>query len=576
MVALLGLNFNQTLLDLVVVNTLYAYSAYYGLMGGGFVLLFVGFIGMGAYTFTLVVAHVTPSITIGLLLAVLICIAVAAVVLLPLRRLEGVYLGIVSLVFVSLLQTIELGWQSVTGGSTGLTLALSVQIGTAVLVPVALAIIGMTAIVGRSTLGLLIRSRRHDTLLTSSLGVDVSRLWYCLGLVSAGLAGLAGGLSASWYGFISPSTYSFQLIVLTIAMVMLGGSDHWIGPLIGATILTLLTQEFVSLINWSYVVVGAVLLVIVLIAPSGIAGTIRRLIIRRRREANPEVATPEQALTLEQAPPMDESQTVKSSAAEAEDRLAKRQKQDAMIEARDISWRVAGLQILDDISLSVSPGEVCGLIGPNGSGKSSLMNVLSGITQSDQGQVLLNGEDLTGKQSHLYARSGLSRTFQGVRLLEDETVRSNVEIAAWRANRFSRLRRLIPGRDGSTAQHGSTPEEVLTRTGHLESAGRLAGDVSHGTRRMTEFARALVPNPEVLLLDEPTSGVSVETVSLMKRLVSEEAKRGCAILLVDHDLSVIRDVCDRVIVLDAGKMIYDGSVDGALADTAVREAFLGT
>jgi branched-chain amino acid transport system ATP-binding protein len=93
---------------------------------------------------------------------------------------------------------------------------------------------------------------------------------------------------------------------------------------------------------------------------------------------------------------------------------------------------------------------------------------------------------------------------------------------------------------------------------------------------MTEFARALVPNPEVLLLDEPTSGVSVETVSLMKRLVSEEAKRGCAILLVDHDLSVIRDVCDRVIVLDAGKMIYDGSVDGALADTAVREAFLGT
>jgi len=253
MTAVLGLSFNQTILDIIILNSLYAYSAYYGLMGGGFVLLFAGFIGLGAYTYTIVITRVTPSVAVGLVVAVVLCVCIGAIVILPLRRLSGVYLGIVSLVFVALLQTVESGWQSLTGGSAGLILPINERIGTDLLIVFVLLVIGVTALTGRSRLGLGIRARRHDLILTQTLGINAGRMWYVLELASVGLAGLAGGLSAGWFGYISPSSYSFNLIVVTVAMVMLGGSDHWAGPLIGTVILTSLTQEFQTLANWSYV-----------------------------------------------------------------------------------------------------------------------------------------------------------------------------------------------------------------------------------------------------------------------------------------------------------------------------------
>jgi ABC-type branched-subunit amino acid transport system ATPase component/ABC-type branched-subunit amino acid transport system permease subunit len=583
-----SLTFNATFLNLVIINALYAYSAYFALMGGGFVLLFAGFIGVGAYAASIAVTREGYPLAAAIVLGAVICAAVAALLARPLYRISGIYLGIVSLTLVEFLQTAEVAWKSVTLGSVGVSLPSTDLVGTSTLLIIGVCVVAITALISRSSLGRLIRARREDTILTAAVGVDVRRMWIGLIIVSAALAGLAGGVSASWYGYVSPTTYSFSLIVTTVAMVMLGGSRHWLGPLVGAALLTALTQGFQGLDVWSSVAVGAVLLVIVLLAPAGIIGTVRREVIRRRARRRGGPAGSGESVGHDAQAPGQHDEAGPAGKADEAPAAPAGGPLDASADTAtwplscdSISWRVAGLQILDGVSLSVAVGEICGLVGPNGSGKSSLINVLAGVTRPDRGYVRVCGADLTGQAAHRFARAGLARTFQAVRLLEDETVVSNIVVGAWRNRRLVRAgtaRLRFRGRDRGRAalELRQAALRLLELSGDSRISNLLASDVPHGTRRMVEFARAVIAAPSVLLLDEPTSGVSMDRVAIMKTMARAQARRGCAVLIVDHDLDVIKDVCDRVVVLDAGRKIYDGPVGGAFSDPLVREAFIGS
>jgi ABC-type branched-subunit amino acid transport system ATPase component len=308
--------------------------------------------------------------------------------------------------------------------------------------------------------------------------------------------------------------------------------------------------------------------VIVIAAPAGIAGNLRLLAIRmrsRRVRSLDDVRRDESVAARDDEPRVKRAET--------------RAGQAAPLVAEGIVWSVAGLDILNGVSLQVQAGEICALVGPNGSGKSSLVNILSGVVFPTDGRVLVEGVEMTGRRPHAFAKRGLARTFQEARVLETQTALANVRVAAWRDvpdGSLLGMARHSPRMWSARKLVNQRSRDELERAGALEFSSWLAGDVSYGTRRKIELARALIGRPRVLLLDEPTAGVSGEHIELMKMLIQEEAARGCAVLIVDHDVDVVNEICDRVVVLDAGRLIYDGSVGGAFSDPAVQEAYVGT
>jgi ABC-type branched-subunit amino acid transport system ATPase component len=248
----------------------------------------------------------------------------------------------------------------------------------------------------------------------------------------------------------------------------------------------------------------------------------------------------------------------------------------ALLEARAVSVRYAGVVAADEVSIGVDPGELVGLIGPNGAGKTTVLGVLSGSVRPSAGRVVFDGRDVTEWPPERRAADGLARTFQRLELFRTMTVHDNLLVAAeaqfaeaeFVADVMGRRRR---GRAADVAA------SVGDRLGLRPVAGRLAAEVPLGLGRLVEIARALCTGPRILLLDEPASGLD-EAETLRLRDVLREIARddGLGILLVEHDLSLVMDLCDRVAVMDFGTLIADGSPDDVRADAAVQAAYLGT
>jgi ABC-type branched-subunit amino acid transport system ATPase component len=245
----------------------------------------------------------------------------------------------------------------------------------------------------------------------------------------------------------------------------------------------------------------------------------------------------------------------------------------------EVSVRFGGLQALMDVSLEVAPGEIHGLIGPNGAGKTTLFNVITGLQRPTHGRVALGGVDVTRAKPHTRARRGLGRTFQRLELFGSMTARENVRMAA------EVQRRLRPsGRTPSEVQRrlrpsGRTPSEEaafqLQRVGILQVADEPTDALPTGLARLVELARALATGPSVLLLDEPSSGLNAEETAGLGRLLCQLAAEGTGVLLVEHDMALVMEICARVDVLDQGEVIARGNPASVRANVAVQEAYLG-
>ncbi|MEU5915503.1 ABC transporter ATP-binding protein [Streptomyces sp. NPDC047141] len=239
----------------------------------------------------------------------------------------------------------------------------------------------------------------------------------------------------------------------------------------------------------------------------------------------------------------------------------------ALLRADGIGVRFGGVHALRDASVSVGPGEICGLIGPNGAGKTTLFDVLSGMRRPDAGTVTYDGTDITRRSPVWRARHGIRRTFQRQQLFGQLTVTDNLVVAQeWRggARSATRLRR-------------ERAAAVLHECGLDPLAGTYAGALPVGRARMVELARALADPPRVLLLDEPASGTTArerrELAAVIRHMADEE---GCAVLLVEHDVSFVMELCSRVVVLDLGRVLAEGTAARVRSDPAVREAYLGS
>ncbi len=231
---------------------------------------------------------------------------------------------------------------------------------------------------------------------------------------------------------------------------------------------------------------------------------------------------------------------------------------------RDLTKDFAGLRAVDGVSFSVRPGEIMGLIGPNGSGKTTTINVITGLLHITSGSVHLGPIDMTGWQPHKIARAGLARTFQIVRLFKDFTVRENVEVAAVASG----------GARGKEAADRAT--RAMRQLGILHLAELPARVLPQGEERLVEIARAIATEPKFLLLDEPGAGLNdAEIETFLPTLLRLRDAIQCGVVIVDHDMRLIMNLCDRIHVLNYGKTIGDGTPEQIRNEPAVIEAYLG-
>jgi len=235
------------------------------------------------------------------------------------------------------------------------------------------------------------------------------------------------------------------------------------------------------------------------------------------------------------------------------------------LQAEHVSVRFGGVVAVDQVNLSVEPAAITGLIGPNGAGKTTIFNVFGGLQHPTEGKVLLEGRDITRLKAHARARRGMARTFQRLEIFGSLSVRDNIQVAAEIRKGWARDR----------SNPSAVAAELIQRIGLAPVADARVDAVPTGTARLVELARALATRPSLLLLDEPGSGLDQQETGVLGDVLLDLASEGMAVLLVEHDVELVMRVCDRVNVLDFGKLIAEGTPAEVQADSAVQAAYLG-
>jgi branched-chain amino acid transport system ATP-binding protein len=235
------------------------------------------------------------------------------------------------------------------------------------------------------------------------------------------------------------------------------------------------------------------------------------------------------------------------------------------LQADGVSVRFGGVVAVDRVSLSVEREAITGLIGPNGAGKTTIFNVFGGLQPPTEGRVVLDGKDITRLKAHTRARKGMARTFQRLEVFGTLSVRDNIRVAAEIRKAWARDR----------SRPAAVADELLDRIGLRDVAESRVDAVPTGTARLVELARALATRPSLLLLDEPGSGLDQRETTVLGDVLLDLAAEGMAVLLVEHDVELVMRVCDRVNVLDFGKLIAEGTPADVQADPAVQAAYLG-
>jgi branched-chain amino acid transport system permease protein len=532
------------------------------------------FVGLAAYATTLLTTRADAPPLAGLAVGLLVTGATAWLLGLVTARLSGHFLALASVAwgisFFSLFGTIPQlrgfnGIGDIPPLALGPLSAADPRVNLAVIwVFVALAVLMLVNLLDSRT-GRAIRTLNGARLMAESVGIDTVRLSRAVFVIAALYAGVAGFLFAHFQRFISPTPFSLSMSIDYLFMVIIGGAQSLWGAPLGAAVVVVLRDLFNDWMprltgrpgDFELLVFALIVIVLLQRAPDGLLPLLVRLAPRRHRTAAVAVDVP--ADTLARA------ETTEAAAAPGRELLA--------LEA--ISRQFGGLAANRDVSFAVREGEIVGLIGPNGAGKTTLFNVVSGVIPPSAGRVRLFGETTAALTSRRVAARGLARTFQHVRLLPDRSVLENVALGAHLSGSAGVLRAMLRLDRTEEARLLAAARTQAVRVGFGALLDVPVGDLPLGQQRIVEIARALCLRPRLLLLDEPAAGLRRAEKQRLAALLRQLRGEGVGVLLVEHDMDFVMQLADRVVVMDFGQKIAEGSPEEAQANPAVQEAYLG-
>ena len=240
-----------------------------------------------------------------------------------------------------------------------------------------------------------------------------------------------------------------------------------------------------------------------------------------------------------------------------------------ILETKNLTKRFEGVRAVDGLSIKIETGRITGIVGPNGSGKTTLVNLLSGMLPINEGVVIVNGIEFHNINSYEAMFYGITRTFQNIRLFEQMTVLDNILVVLTERNVFGALF------EKHSEYHLKITEEVLAKVGLREKKNQLAANLSYGQRKLLEIARAMAMKAEIFLFDEPFAGLFPEMIKIVSGIMQELKKEEKTVVLIEHNMNIIRELCDHILVMDTGKLLAEGKPKEVLEKKEVIEAYLG-
>ncbi|HWP19582.1 MAG TPA: branched-chain amino acid ABC transporter ATP-binding protein/permease [Burkholderiaceae bacterium] len=526
------------------------------------------FVGIGAYTTAYLTTRLGVSPWFTLFIGLALTCGSALVIGWITLRMSGHYLPLATIAWCLALNytMANMDWLGKYDGILGVPpisfFGLNLTQGRHLFYPIwLLAILGAVALIHLldSRPGRAIRALKGGVTMAEAMGVSTYRYKVTIFLLAALYASVSGWLFAHFQRTVNPSPFGIKFGIEYLFMAVVGGVGHVWGAFTGAAVVKIVEDQLQVLLprlvgttgNYEIVVFGIVLVLVLKYAPQGLWPYLSAWLPKRQRVRD------------------------WSEAAE----LPERDKPGAgelLLDVRGVRKQFGGLVAVNDVSFSIRAGEIVGLIGPNGAGKSTTFNLVSGVLPLSAGEVHFRGERVDGLASRQIARRGMSRTFQHVKMIPDMTVLENVALGGYLRSSSGTLKAMLRLDRAEERQLFREAERQLERIGMTGQMHELAGNLALGPQRLMEIARALATDPALLLLDEPAAGLRHKEKQALAAVLRQLKAEGMSLLLVEHDMDFVMGLADRIVVMEFGTKLMEGTPAEVQASPAVRAAYLGT
>jgi branched-chain amino acid transport system permease protein len=407
--------------------------------------------------------------------------------------------------------------------------------------------------------GRALRALRGGITMAEAMGVDTQSYKVTAFVFAALLASISGWLFAHFQRTVNPSPFGLQMSIEYLFMAVIGGVGYVWGAVLGAGVTKVLEDQLQVWLpklmgsdgNYEVIVFGIVLVLVLQYARNGLWAFVESFIPQKRR-----------VVDWKDAAPLEERARATSG--------------EIVLDVDKVRKQFGGLIAVNDVSFNVRASEIVGLIGPNGAGKSTTFNLITGVAPMTSGQVTLQGQKVSGMSSREIASRGVSRTFQHVRMIPTMSVLENVALGAHRRGSRGVISAMLRLDRAEERRLLKEAERQLARIGMQDRMHELAGNLALGPQRLMEIARALCSDPSLLLLDEPAAGLRHKEKESLAVVLRQLQREGMSILLVEHDMDLVMSVTDRIVVMEFGTKLMEGSPADVQASPAVRAAYLGT
>ena len=526
------------------------------------------FVGVGAYTTAYLTLNtgMSPWLTlfVGLGITAISALVVGAITL----RMSGHYLPLATIAWGLSLYYL-MGNLDALGKYDGLLGLKSLSIGSldigqgrlffiltwAILIAGAVALLNLLD----SRPGRAIRSLKGGSQMAEAMGISTFRYKVTIFLIAALFASIAGWLLAHFQRTVNPSAFGLKMGIEYLFMAVIGGVGYVWGAIVGAALIKLLDDylqvALPALIgtsgSYEVIVFGVAMVLVLKYMPDGIWSLVARKLPRPPRKMDWQDAAP---LSARSKPAMGE----------------------LVLKVDKIRKQFGGLTAVNDISFDIHAGRIVGLIGPNGAGKSTTFNLITGVLAKTSGKVTYRGHDISALPSREISRQGMARTFQHVKMIPDMTVLENVALGAYTRGESGVISSMLGTNKAEEQRFMKEAQHQLERIGMGNYLHELAGNLAMGPQRLMEIARALCCDPALLLLDEPAAGLRHKEKQDLIKVLRQLQSEGMSILLVEHDMDLVMDVCDHLVVMEFGTLLTQGTPAEIQASPAVRAAYLGT